>query len=494
MGASELPAFPAALRSLEDTRRGEKWARRALEAEAAIVAGADRGGRNQALNTAALKLGHKVGAGYLAETEVTSALFAAANRCGLVHEDGPEAVHATIRSGLTAGMQDPEHPQDRPEYRPAHRPEPRAVFIAQPSAPQAEPAPFRFVPVGELQVRPPRFVVENLLEADSLAMLFGDPGCGKSFVACDLALCVATGSDFHGRTVMAGPVFYIAGEGHNGLARRFAAWARHHGRSIAGAPLFKSERAAAFLDAASAQAVTAAVSTLADQWGAPRMIIVDTVARNFGPGDENATPEMSAFVGAMDALRATWADCVVLLVHHSGHAEKQRARGSIVLKAALDTEFRVEKSGPAVTLVNTKMKDAEPPADLRFDLTDVDLGDGASSAVLVASAGQARAPRLSAAQRLGLATYEAAAIAHGIWEDDAFRGVHLDHWRAAFYDQHTGDTSEAKRKSFQRVRGDLVAIGKLSVSDDTYLVRDPAIQLGIVMHRDRRDKAGHCPG
>jgi len=50
-----------------------------------------------------------------------------------------------------------------------------------------------------------------------------------------------------------------------------------------------------------------------------------------------------------------------MLVHHTGHSEKQRARGSIALKGALDTEYRLDKVGDEITLTNTKMKDAEPP-------------------------------------------------------------------------------------------------------------------------------------
>lgn len=54
MGACNLPEYPPDLRSLEDSKRGEKWARRALDAEAAIVAGAMNGTRNTTLNNAAL--------------------------------------------------------------------------------------------------------------------------------------------------------------------------------------------------------------------------------------------------------------------------------------------------------------------------------------------------------------------------------------------------------------------------------------------------------
>ena len=215
-------------------------------------------------------------------------------------------------------------------------------------------------------------------------MLFGEPGCGKSFLAVDIGLSVETGTPFHGREVKRGVVLFIAGEGHNGLARRFAAWSKANGVPQADALLFKSKSAAQFLDTESANAVADAVEELAQQHGAPALIIIDTLARNFGGGDENSTADMSAFVAAIDDLKARFPGCAVLIVHHSGHADRQRARGAMALKGALDCEYRVEKANGTVRLINTKMKDAEPPCVLAFKLSFVMIGDGSTSAVLEA--------------------------------------------------------------------------------------------------------------
>ncbi len=358
-------------------------------------------------------------------------------------------------------------------------------------------AAFRFTPVADLKYRAPDYIIGDLFETDTLGLIFGDPGCGKSFLAVDLALSIATGTPFHGRDTKKGAVFFIAGEGHNGLARRFAAWSQARGVSLAGVPLFKSERAAQFLDGASAKAVSDAVAGLATQHGSPALIIIDTLARNFGAGDESSTKDMSEFVVAVDDLKAQFPGCSVLIVHHSGHAEKQRARGAMALKGALDCEYRVEKDGANVKLVNTKMKDAEPPQDVYFSFTQVDLDGIAKSAVLEATDPPERQHKLTPTQTLAQETYSAAAAANGVWEDGAFRGVHVDDWRNAFYSKHTGDSAEAKRKAFQRVRRDLVESGYMTVSDDVYLTRDEGIQVAIMMQRDKRDTAGQnekCPG
>lgn len=84
---------------------------------------------------------------------------------------------------------------------------------------------FRFVAAGEMPIKPVAWLVHRYLEKDTLAVVFGPPGKGKSFIALDLSCCIATDTAFHGLPVAQGAVFYIAGEGHNGIARRLGGWA-----------------------------------------------------------------------------------------------------------------------------------------------------------------------------------------------------------------------------------------------------------------------------
>lgn len=351
-------------------------------------------------------------------------------------------------------------------------------------------AVFRFVAVSALEYAPPDFRVEGLIECDTLGLVFGDPGCGKSFLGVDLALSVATGHPFHNRPVRQGAVFYIAGEGHSGLVRRFHAWAGERGRSLEGVPLFKSECAAQFLDEKSARSVEHAISQLAAQHGKPAMIVVDTLARNFGPGDENQTKEMSAFVAAMDKLRTAWPGCVILIIHHSGHQDKERGRGSMALKAALDFEYRLAKSGQILRLTNTKMKDAEPPRDMAFTLKDVTLAEGAKSAALVYSEEHEKTdtkarPKMSSDARLAKDTF--AEVAASLGPNSGFQ-IALEPWRTAFYAKHTGDNPASKRQAFKRGRDALVDQKLIEPENDVYRCIDPEMRLDINMTRKQRDK------
>jgi hypothetical protein len=66
--------------------------------------------------------------------------------------------------------------------------------------------------------------------------------------------------------------------------------------------------------------------------------------------------------------------CAILIVHHTGHAEKQRARGSMALKGALDSEYKVQiNDTKQLTLSNTKMKDSDTPKDKFFQIISVPI-------------------------------------------------------------------------------------------------------------------------
>lgn len=260
--------------------------------------------------------------------------------------------------------------------------------------------------------------------------------------------------------MLQGVVIYIAGEGHNGLKRRQIAWEAHNGVSLSDAPLHFSKRAANLPDEAAADAVIAAIDRAAQAEGKPpRLVIVDTVARNFGSGDENSTRDMSAFVAGVDSFKHRYPGCSVLLVHHTGHGEGDRARGSSVLIGALDAEYRAELADGTTTLTCTKMKEGAIPAPLGFKAHTVEIGRTAKGEAVTSLAfEEVAAPtkgsgrgRLSAANRLGLETFQRAKREAGVG-DDLAAGVHVEDWRKTFYSGHTGDTQEAKKKACKRAR------------------------------------------
>ncbi len=235
---------------------------------------------------------------------------------------------------------------------------------------------FYFHPASELteNIKLIDWLIKGIIEVHTLAMVFGAPGSGKSFIALDMACSVATGLECLGHPTVQGAVFYIAGEGKNGLGKRLRAWEIENNIKLLGHPLYISSRPAQFYDQESAQEVEAAIEDMARQNNiVPNLIIIDTLARNFGGGDENQTTDMNKFIQHVDLVKDKWS-ATALVVHHTGLQEQHRARGSIALKGAMDHEYRVEKEGNLITFSNTKEKDNEQSGQKFLTLKKVELG------------------------------------------------------------------------------------------------------------------------
>jgi RecA-family ATPase len=76
-----------------------------------------------------------------------------------------------------------------------------AIVSLEPSASNS----FQFVRMDSLQVQPPSWLVKGLIETDCFGSFYGDPAVGKSFIAIELSLCVATGTPFYGWPVKGSP-------------------------------------------------------------------------------------------------------------------------------------------------------------------------------------------------------------------------------------------------------------------------------------------------
>jgi len=234
---------------------------------------------------------------------------------------------------------------------------------------------FNLVSAFELESRPkvPAWLIEGFLEANTLALLFGDPAAGKSLLALDWAASIAAGRAWYGREVNPGAVVYLAGEGYQGLTRRLAAWNAIHGQSQnLGMPLFFAECDSGL--PGGRDELLATLDQFAGRHGKPALIVIDTLARCF-VGNENSADDMSTFLSICDELRRCFG-CAVLIVHHSGHSEKGRARGYSSLPAAMDVIYQLEAEGEGRRkLICAKAKDFNPPATCSFTVQEVELPD-----------------------------------------------------------------------------------------------------------------------
>lgn len=251
---------------------------------------------------------------------------------------------------------------------------------------EGEDKAMRFLPVPahEFAVATQlRWIIKGVMPHGELAVLYGESGSGKSFMALDLAAAVALGLPWRGHKVHQGKVVYIAAEGANGFRNRLRAYGHQHGINLADLPLHVIHAAPNMMEKADAIDVAKAVVKVV---GKPDLIIIDTLAQTMPGGNENAGEDMGKALAHCRGLhRATGA--LVLLVHHSGKDASKGARGWSGLRAAADVEMEVMRADGDRVLTVTKQKDGDDGAEFGFKLdtvlVDFDMdGDEVTSCVV----------------------------------------------------------------------------------------------------------------
>ena len=237
----------------------------------------------------------------------------------------------------------------------------------------------RILSLGQLaSLPPPTPLVDGLIFRNTLVNVFGPPASFKSFLALDIGLSVAHGGSWHGRQVHSGPVLYIAGEGAAGIRKRASAWMMNQGVSDNGEPFFVLPQAVNIRDDAEVDALIAEAGETMPQ--PPTLVIIDTLARSFGGGDENSNVDMGEFIMQCDRIKTAFDGATVMIVHHSGKDTTRGARGHSSLYGAVDTELELKRSqgSDSVTIRNSKQKDAEETDGIRMTARVVTLppGDG----------------------------------------------------------------------------------------------------------------------
>ena len=234
------------------------------------------------------------------------------------------------------------------------------------------------------QVDNPDWLIRDVVEKESLMCIFGKPKSGKSFIAIAMAAAIAKGESFYGNESFSKPVMYVCGEGQRGVKRRLAAWQQGM-FDLTGVPLYLSDRAVRVNDADDFKMLEEEIEALTQQVGEIGMIVIDTFQRNF-VGNENSAEDVGNFINKLDGLISHY-KCCVCLVHHTGHGNSDRGRGSSVMGASLDYEFKVDREDKAigdtleeqmfVTFEQTLNKDGQGMSEKSFVFKEVEIiGEG----------------------------------------------------------------------------------------------------------------------
>ena len=230
------------------------------------------------------------------------------------------------------------------------------------------PGPLRLYSTEELlRLPPPTWLVGGILPEGSLSVLYGPPESGKSFLAIDLALSVATGLPWHGHPVEQGFVVYVAAEGGSGISKRVRAWLEAKQVAARGVPV------AWLVESLTVNKESDDVGRLMQRLDdelehTPRLIVVDTLARCL-EGDENTQLDVGRFVAGVDMLRHEY-KAAVMIVHHT-RLDGDRERGNTALRGGTDTMLSATKDENSILVECTKQKDWEHFPPLSVTLTPV---------------------------------------------------------------------------------------------------------------------------
>ena len=233
-----------------------------------------------------------------------------------------------------------------------------------------QPMRFQVLTATEFANRPaPTWIIKHVLPEAELVVLYGASGSGKSFMALDMAGCIARGLPWRGKKTKQGRVVYIAAEGAGGFRNRMQAYAQQHQIDLADFDIGVINAAPNFLEKVDALDVAKSIKAS----GGADVIIVDTFAQVMPGGNENAGEDMGRAMSHCKGIhRATGA--VVVLVHHSGKDAAKGARGWSGLRAAADAELEVVRGATGRLLRLSKQKDGDDSMEWGFDLEVVKIG------------------------------------------------------------------------------------------------------------------------
>ena len=214
-----------------------------------------------------------------------------------------------------------------------------------------------------------QWLIKDYIERGAIGMIHGESGGGKSLFTLDWSYCVATGRSWHGFKVRKpAKVMYVAGEGSRGFKMRLTSLNQKYQSEIKDNLCF-SRQSFNFLDKKTAEMI---IDEVEKTGFIPELLFVDTLHRNM-IGDENKAEDMGQFIATIEILVKKY-NCTVAIVHHSGIADKNRARGSSATYAAMDFVFSVVKNNDfESSLICQKMKDADKPQPLKFLLHKIEL-------------------------------------------------------------------------------------------------------------------------
>ena len=221
-----------------------------------------------------------------------------------------------------------------------------------------------------LDAEPRDYLLKGMMSPGEMSVWWGAPKCGKSFLLLHVAYAIAQGRSVFGRRVKKSSVLYVAAEGEAGLASRLRAIRDEFGD----APRF--HLIAQPVDLLHSDGNLEDVNRAAQD---PRinagLIVLDTLSRMMGGGDENGPVDMGGFVANVGTLRQCTKAHVAIIHHGTKSPNGSTLRGHTSLIGAADLVVEIAKAEEARRTATIRAaKDDPDGAAMGFSLRGVELG------------------------------------------------------------------------------------------------------------------------
>lgn len=259
----------------------------------------------------------------------------------------------------------------------------------------------------------------KVLPQSGAAFLVGPPGAGKTFVALELARCLATGKKFFEVEPddKGGAVFLFGGTEGSGLEERMAALGEEERLPISATRvhgLGQGDTLAQMRDEIRRKA-----EQMQEVHGVPlRLVVIETLSASGLLEDENSNSEAAA---AMSALAQVGRDLgVLMLVTHHPPKNGSGERGAGAIRGSADYVLEIQREGSSSIreLAMTKARNAPERILGSFSLVPVVLGKDSrgrevSSLTVSSGAPQTKLEKVIGAQAEFLDILAAAIYADG---------------------------------------------------------------------------------
>jgi hypothetical protein len=213
------------------------------------------------------------------------------------------------------------------------------------------------------------WLIKDILLDGGIATIYGESGSTKSFLAIDLAMNLAIGSEWFGLDVIREvPVIYTALEGFGGVVKRIKGWCTRN--EITPNNIFVDHDALLLGELGSVQSFINFYKSKEFNKG---LVIIDTLNMAIPDIEENSAASMGGVISKAKLI-AEKLDSTILIIHHTGKDETKGMRGSSSLKASMDTIIFVKKdSGGSCQWSLEKSKDSECGIGFNYQLKDIEL-------------------------------------------------------------------------------------------------------------------------